>query len=61
MTQPYTCFSSLWHQTSNPSFGNCYTFNTKYNTGEDNDFPRKATLTGAYNGIGLELPWAQEA
>ena len=33
-----------------PEFGNCYTFNSKHNPGEDDDFPRTATLTGASNG-----------
>ncbi len=47
--------ASLWHPSTAPNYGNCFTFNAVYNDQGDDDAPRNATLTGATNGLSLEL------
>ena len=42
--------TSYWYTYSTPKYGNCFTFNTLENIGNDDNIPRLASLTGRDNG-----------
>ncbi len=46
--------SRLWLTTFSPTYGNCYTFNSKHNA-RTNYTSRRASLTGMSNGFSVEL------
>lgn len=51
---------SWWYQTNVPGYGNCFTLNAVYNS-RDEKAPRRVSLTGAANGLTLELYLDQQS
>jgi hypothetical protein len=47
-------YGSMWYQTNDPFYGNCYTFNAKYNS-LDSAAPRPRYVTYPGRGGGLSM------
>ena len=45
----------FWKISSVSGYGNCYTFNSEYNSASDPDVPRRVSMIGRSNGLTVEI------